>query len=330
MAYIGKQPGTGVRNRLLYTATSGQTTFTTSDSSQALSYSDGLYVDVYLNGVLLDPANDYTATSGTSVVLGAGASAGDVLEVVVYDVFSVFDGTVNGDLTVTEDLTVDTSTLKVDSTNNRVGVGTASPDTSLHVIGSGVPTEINSSNSNALKLEFSDNGTTRGFIGASSTNAFMVGNTSGTNLFNVTSAGLLGIPNLPAFDARGSGTQSFSGTAALQVVVLSSAHVNNGSDFNTTTGKFTCPVAGIYCFFGSVTTTAAATGVEAFIVNENTGVTIARVISYGDAFDQGVMIGIDDCAASDVISLKAINNNNTTFDIDRTRSNFGGVLLTAT
>ena len=79
-----------------------------------------------------------------------------------------------------------------------------------------------------------------------------------------------------------------------------------------------------------MTTTAAATGVEAFIVNENTGVTIARVISYGDAFDQGVMIGIDDCAASDVISLKAINNNNTTFDIDRTRSNFGGVLLTAT
>ena len=133
MAYIGKQPGTGVRNRFLYTATAGQTTFTTSDSSQALSYSDGLYVDVYLNGVLLDPANDYTATSGTSVVLGAGASAGDVLEVVVYDVFSVFDGTVNGNLTVTEDLTVDTNTLHVDSTNNRVGVGTTSPENPIEI-----------------------------------------------------------------------------------------------------------------------------------------------------------------------------------------------------
>ena len=133
MAYIGKQPGTGVRNRLLYTATSGQTTFTTSDSSQALSYSDGLYVDVYLNGVLLDPANDYTATSGTSVVLGAGASAGDVLEVVVYDVFAVFSGTVNGNLTITEDLTVDTNTLHVDSTNNRVGVGTTSPENPIEI-----------------------------------------------------------------------------------------------------------------------------------------------------------------------------------------------------
>jgi len=371
MAYIGKQPGTGVRNRLLYTATAGQTTFTTSDSSQALSYSDSLYVDVYKNGVLLDPANAYTATSGTSIVLGSGASADDVIEVVVYDVFSVFDGTVNGDLTVTEDLTVsgtvttsattitgdlsiadkivhsgDTNTairfpandtvtvetaggerVRVDS-SGRVGVG-ISPDTTLHVAGSGVPFEVNSTNSNAFKQEFSDNGTTRGFIGANSANSFMVGDSSGTNLFNVTSAGLLGIPNLPAFDARGSGTQSFSGTAALQVVVLSSAHVNNGSDFNTTTGKFTCPVAGIYCFFASLTTTATATGVEGFIVNETTGVTIARVISYGDSYDQGVMIGIDDCSASDVISLKAINNNNTTFDIDRTRCNFGGVLLGA-
>lgn len=39
--------------------------------------------------------------------------------------------------TITGDLTVDTSTLKVDSTNNRVGIGTASPTDSLHVYGSG-------------------------------------------------------------------------------------------------------------------------------------------------------------------------------------------------
>ena len=135
MAYIGKQPGTGVRNRFLYTATAGQTTFTTSDSNLALSYSDALYMDVYLNGVLLDPANDYTATSGTSVVLGSGATAGDVLEIVVYDVFSVFNNTIDGNfdvagnttldnnLTVGGDLTVDTNTLHVDSTNNNVLVG---------------------------------------------------------------------------------------------------------------------------------------------------------------------------------------------------------------
>ena len=39
-------------------------------------------------------------------------------------------------LSVTGDLTVDTSTLKVDSSNNRVGVGTATPLKPLHIQGS--------------------------------------------------------------------------------------------------------------------------------------------------------------------------------------------------
>jgi hypothetical protein len=38
-------------------------------------------------------------------------------------------------LAVTGDLTVDTTTLKVDSTNNRVGIGTSSPSTALQVVG---------------------------------------------------------------------------------------------------------------------------------------------------------------------------------------------------
>jgi hypothetical protein len=41
--------------------------------------------------------------------------------------------TVTGSATITGDLTVDTSTLKVDSANNRVGIGTASPSKPLEV-----------------------------------------------------------------------------------------------------------------------------------------------------------------------------------------------------
>lgn len=43
-----------------------------------------------------------------------------------------------GDLTVTNDLTVDTTTLKVDATTNRVGIGTATPLTQLDIANSGV------------------------------------------------------------------------------------------------------------------------------------------------------------------------------------------------
>ena len=41
--------------------------------------------------------------------------------------------TVAGSATITGDLTVDASTLQVDSTNNRVGIGTATPSQPLHV-----------------------------------------------------------------------------------------------------------------------------------------------------------------------------------------------------
>ena len=106
MPYIGKAPSSGIRSRFIYTATAGQTTFTgADDNNKTLGYTDSEYVDVYLNGVLLEPA-DYTATSKTSVVLDSGATVGDTMEIVVYDTFSVFNGTFSGDVSVGGDLTL--------------------------------------------------------------------------------------------------------------------------------------------------------------------------------------------------------------------------------
>lgn len=62
-----------------YTATGGQATFSGSDlNSVTLAYTVGL-VQVFLNGVLLAPGDDYTASNGTSIVLASGASSGDSL-----------------------------------------------------------------------------------------------------------------------------------------------------------------------------------------------------------------------------------------------------------
>ena len=84
--YIGK--GT-TRTEFVFTATSGQTTFSTDDTSTALAYSVGK-IDVFLNGIRLAPA-DFTATNGTSVVLASGANTSDVLFVVAYGTFQVAD-----------------------------------------------------------------------------------------------------------------------------------------------------------------------------------------------------------------------------------------------
>ena len=91
MPYIGTSPSNGVRRVHTYTATASQTTFSGASSEGiTLSYVDANYLDVFQNGVLLGSA-DYTSTSGTSVVLAQGASADDLIVIVVYDVFSVAD-----------------------------------------------------------------------------------------------------------------------------------------------------------------------------------------------------------------------------------------------
>ena len=90
MPYIGRSQNFGVRSRFVYQATASQTSFSGSDAnSLSLSYSDSLYMDVYQNGVLLKAGTDYTATTGTTVVLVQAASLNDIVEMVVYDVFTV-------------------------------------------------------------------------------------------------------------------------------------------------------------------------------------------------------------------------------------------------
>jgi len=79
-----------------YTATASQTNFT-------VSYAVG-FVDVFLNGVRLEPTSDFTATSGTEIVLTTGAALNDSIFVRGYQGFNVANtvpatgGTFTGDI----------------------------------------------------------------------------------------------------------------------------------------------------------------------------------------------------------------------------------------
>ena len=78
---IGGGSSSAVWKSYDYTATSNQTSFSGNDNnSESLSYVAG-FVQVFLNGILLDPAVDYAATTGTSIVLTSGASTGDLLQI---------------------------------------------------------------------------------------------------------------------------------------------------------------------------------------------------------------------------------------------------------
>ena len=101
MAYLGKTPSQAVRQKYTFTATGNETSISgADDSSNTLSFTDGEYVDVYLNGVLLVAGTDYNTTTANTIGGLSALSASDVVEIVVYDTFSVFGGDVQGDITI--------------------------------------------------------------------------------------------------------------------------------------------------------------------------------------------------------------------------------------
>ena len=109
MAYIGKSPQFGVRSRFYFTATGSETSISgTSDGGTTLIYTDGAYVDVYLNGVLLVAGTDYNTTTANTIGGLAALSANDIVEIIVYDVFSVANtlpstgGTISGTIVLNE------------------------------------------------------------------------------------------------------------------------------------------------------------------------------------------------------------------------------------
>jgi len=110
--------GSGNYSSTTFTATAGQTAFT-------ISHTQG-FVQVFMNGLLLDETVDYTS-NGTAITLTSGAAAGDEIEVVAYNTFSVGDA-LNQAAADTRyvNTTGDAMTGNLTTTGN-VGVGTSSP-----------------------------------------------------------------------------------------------------------------------------------------------------------------------------------------------------------
>ena len=86
--YLGASPvPQSIQKKESFTATASQTTFNTT------GYTDGNFINVYLNGVRLINGTDYTATNGSDIVLTSAASASDVLDFETFNEFTLVDQT---------------------------------------------------------------------------------------------------------------------------------------------------------------------------------------------------------------------------------------------
>jgi len=91
MAYIGKSPtGSAVRSRYYFTATGGETSLSgADDNGKTLKFTDGEYVDVHLNGIMLVQGTDYGVGTANTISSLSALAANDIVEIVVYDVYNV-------------------------------------------------------------------------------------------------------------------------------------------------------------------------------------------------------------------------------------------------
>lgn len=85
--------------------------------------------------------------------------------------------------------TFDTTTLCIDATNNRVGLGTATPSRKLDVVSANVVVSIDSTNSNNNKIELKNNGSLVGVIGASATQPVIIADSAYAPLVYVDTSG---------------------------------------------------------------------------------------------------------------------------------------------
>ena len=246
MPYIGKSPGNGVRQRYIYAATAGQTSFSGNDSAGiSLVYDDPSYLDVYQNGVLLKPVTDYASTTGTSVVLVTGATTDDVVEMITYDTFAIADtvsakdgGSFAGAVSMASTLAVTgavtaASTLAVTGTTT-IGDGT-----------SGVA-KINGGSSSSGQLIFMDAGTNRARIGVptGTTTLSLSGSNSLTGDIVITADGEVTMPTQPAFLVFPSSNTTNIAINTNLTVAFATEVFDVGANFASNT--FTAPITGKY------------------------------------------------------------------------------------
>ena len=102
--------------RFSFLATENQTNFAGNDvDSQSLDYTVGSGLTVYINGILLEDTQDYSAPNSANVILTSGATANDVVDIFAYNVGSANNITI--------------------ASNNNVGIGNTNPTTALAVGG---------------------------------------------------------------------------------------------------------------------------------------------------------------------------------------------------
>ena len=133
-------------------------------------------------------------------------------------------------------IAVDTTTLKVDATNNRVGVGTASPTSNLHVSG-GAGANIAIQSSSGTHWRIGDG------VGSTNGNLVVYDYTDSAKRLEIDTNGAVSKPSQPGFYARHTTARVYTNG---YLYGFSITWEQGGSNLATATGIYTAPASGVY------------------------------------------------------------------------------------
>lgn len=265
-----------------------------------------------------------------------GLTSGGNANTIVLNTSSTDVLTVNssGNVSMSGNLTVDTSTLHVDSVNNRVGIGTATPAATLQLSGSSFASRFDMINTAAGGTGFSMYSTSDSFSqGGDNWMLYHADTTAG--IIKANRDGTVVTPNQVSFLGTLGSTQSnVTGDSTTYTVTGYTETYDVGDNFNGTTGVFTAPVTGKYfisshIFFDGLNASHTS-GVHSIVTSN-------RTYSYNfnplNMSNVSVNIGVNlsvvaDMDAGDTASNRLfINFTNKTIDVSASTTKFIGYLL---
>ena len=290
MAYIGNDPSNRFVAPKAASVFSGDGSTTAFTLDHAVGSDEDILVSV--DGVIQEPSVAYAVSNGTTLTFTAAPSSNSGNNIFVYYLFRTVgtvshpasnalqatDGTFTGAFTSKGiDDNADATAITIDSSEH-VGIGTTSPDGTLHVHSASAGSVTPQTDADDLVVENSGNGGVSILTPDSNRSAIFLGHVSdnlklqirhdgatslsqiisddaltfnvgdGTERMRIDANGHITKPTQSAFrvDKDNSDQNNFSNDGSAVTVTFSTARFDQNSDFDLSNNQFVAPVTGKY------------------------------------------------------------------------------------